>query len=216
MKNMNSTAFGAMLALAATLADARSYGSLLAPRAYQYSRPRDPFDLVSEFFQTPFYSNMNSLFKQQQQQQQQAVVDRMAHFTSPRYAVSETDGVVQLEVELPGVHAKDLSVELEDGHHLRIQGSRRMDGLSSESSFDLSFALADGVDPDQLTVKLSAGILRVQVPKKEKDVKKIEITTDDTENDEMLQIKASQHGGKAAGFDEEVDGITITEDAAEK
>ena len=214
MKNMNSTAFAAMLALAATLADARSYGSLLAPRAYQYSRPRDPFDLVSEFFQTPFYSNMNSLFKQQQQQQ--AVVDRMAHSTSPRYAVSETDGVVQLEVELPGVHAKDLSVELEDGHHLRIQGSRRMDGLSSESSFDLSFALADGVDPDQLTVKLSAGILRVQVPKKEKDVKKIEITTDDTENDEMLQIKASQHGGKAAGFDEEVDGITITEDAAEK
>ena len=208
MKSINSTSFAAMLALAASwseMAEARSYGSLLAPRAYQYNRQRDPFDLVSEFFHTPFY-NVNSLFKQQQ-----AVLDKLTNSASPRYAVLETDGVMQLELELPGVQANDLSVELEDNRHLRIQGSRRS-GLSPESSFDLSFALADDVDSDRLTVKLSAGILRVSVPKKEKTVKKLTIATDDNEGENVLQIKPNQHGAKVADFEEETEEITITED----
>jgi len=206
MKLTNSPATVAILAMAATMmpeaAEARSYGSLLAPRSYQYNRPRDPFDLVGEFFHTPFY-NVNSLLKQQQ-----AATDRLAHSTSPRYAVSEEKGVVQLEVELPGVFAKDLDVELEDDSMLRIKGSRHLNG--SESTFDLSFQLADGVDPDGLTVKLSAGILRVQVPKKEKTVKKLQIVTDEPE-DEILHIKSSKDetGGEK---DDKVDEITITEE----
>jgi len=212
MKAINTTAVAALLALAATLpetTEARSYGSLLAPRSYRYNRPRDPFDLVSEFFQTPFYNNVNSLLKQQQ-----GAVDRLAHSASPRYVVSEEDGVMQLEVELPGVLAKDLDVELEDDRVLRIKGSRKQRGCSAESAFDLSFELADDVDPDRLTVKLSAGILRVQVPKKEKAVKKLEITTDEAE-DEVLQIKTGQEA-HVDGKQEEGDGIVITEDAAEK
>ena len=208
MKSVNSAAFAAMLALASSwseMAEARSYGSLLVPRAYQYNRQRDPFDLVSEFFHTPIY-NMNSLFKQQQD-----VVDRIAHSASPRYAVSETDGVMQLEVELPGVKAEDLSVELEDNRYLRIQGSRRSD-LSPESSFDLSFSLADDVDSDRLTVKLSAGILNVQVPKKEKAVKKLAIATDDTDEGNVLQINPNQQGAKAIDVKNEVEEITITKD----
>ena len=110
---------------------------------------------------------------------------------------------MQLEVELPGVKAEDLSVELEDNRYLRIQGSRRS-GLSPESSFDLSFSLADDVDSDRLTVKLSAGILNVQVPKKEKAVKKLAIATD--------QIEPNQMGTKVADAENEVEEITITKD----
>lgn len=212
MKTVNTTALAALLALAATVpeeTEARSYGSLLAPRSYRYNRPRDPFDLVSEFFHTPFYNNVNSLMKQQQ-----AAVDRLSHSASPRYAVSDEDGVMQLEVELPGVLAKDLDVELEDDRFLRIKGSRKQRDGSAESTFDLSFELAEGVDPDRLTVKLSAGILQVQVPKKEKVVKKLEITTDEAA-DELLQIKTGQEA-HTEGSQEKVEGIVITEDAAEE
>ena len=216
MKTYNSTVLATMLALAASMpekTEARSYGSLLAPpRAYQYSRPRDPFDLVSQFFQTPFY-NLNSMMKQQH-----AAADRLAHSTSPRYAVSEEDGVVQLEVEVPGVHANDIDVELEDNSVLRIKGSRKHSaGSSTESSFDLSFQLAEGVDPDRLTVKLSNGILSVQVPKKEKTVKKLPvIATDDDAAEELLKINSVQDSSGPEGQQEEVvDGITISEEAAE-
>ena len=205
----NASVLAALLALAASApeaTEARSYGSLLAPRAYQYSRSRDPFDLVSEFFHTPFY-NLNSMMKQQQ-----LAADRLARSTSPRYAVSEENGVVQLEVELPGVHAGDLDVELEDNNVIHIRGSRKQGAGSVDSSFDLSFQLADGVHSERLTANLSAGILRVSVPRKEKVVKKLTVTTDEAE-EELLQIKAAQDGGVEGNQKEEVvDGITISEE----
>ena len=167
-------------------AAARSYGSILAPRFYQYSRPSDPFDLVSEIFRAPIY--FNSLMKQQQEEATRIVR------STPRYAVSEENGIVQLEMEVPGVLAKDLQVELTDNKLLRIKGTRKYkvgsDGPIEESEFDLSFQLADGVDSDQMTVALSTGILRVQVPKKEKITKRIAIHTD--VEDEVLEVKAIQ------------------------
>lgn len=198
----------ALLALFFSSTEARSCGSLLSPRSYQYSRNRDSFDVVSEMLRVPVY--FNSLMKQQQEQS--ALLAR----STPRYVVSEDNSSVQLEVEVPGVSAKDLEVELEDDNILRIKGNRKHKvavGSFTEAEFDLSFQLNDGVEPSQMKVSLSAGILRVQVPKKIKVTKRLDIATD--VEDEQLKVKAIQtsaDGRDAAQTGiEEVDGITIIE-----
>lgn len=195
----------ALLALFSSVAEAGNHGGLLTPRSYHYSRPRDPFDLVSEIFRAPIY--FNSLMKQQQEEAHRRVR------STPRYAVSEENNVIQLEIEVPGISAKDIVVELEDDKLLRIKGTRKYKVGESveESEFDVSFQLSDGVNPDKLTVKLSAGILRVQVPKQEKITKKILIATD--AEDDILEVKAVQSGSVEEPVQtlEGADGITIIE-----
>lgn len=213
---------GAILALLAAISssgtkvEARSYGSILAPRRYQYNRSPDSFGLMSEIFSMPVY--MNSLMRQHQK-----AVERLTQSSAPRYSVAEDaeTGVVELMMELPGVTAQDLKVEvLEDGKTLRIAGSRKYvrHGSMYESDFDQSFDMQN-VDPERLKVSLSAGILRVQAPKKEKTVKRIPISVDD---DDLLEIHPSklvqEENVEEATVEAEaelvgeVDGLTITED----
>ena len=206
----------ASLMATTTTTEARSYGGSgssthrLVPRGYYYNRPatRDPFDMISDIFTMPIY--MNSLLKQQQQQQQQQhnqdVVAHAVHST-PRYTVSEDPhtGVVELEMELPGVKAKDLDIELENGSLLRIKGSRSTK-QSGKSEFDQLFELDKNVDPERIEVSLSDGILSVRAPKREKVVKKIEILVkggDDAKEEEPLSVEATDaDSDKVLGDDE--------------
>jgi HSP20 family molecular chaperone IbpA len=191
-----------LLAMGSTFVDARGYGSLLAPRNYHYNRLNNPFDLVSEFFSTPFYSNSLML-------QQAAAESRLAR-SAPRYWIAEENGVIELSMEVPGVLAKDLEVELEGDELIRIKGTRkRSTGGSVESfDFDQSFRLAEDIDVEQLTVNLSAGILRIRVPKKEKTVKKLPVVSD--VNDEVVEVKPISDINENH---ETIDGLDITEDA---
>jgi HSP20 family molecular chaperone IbpA len=210
--NNNIVALATLLTLANTMpeADARSYGTLVAPRSYMYNRPRDPFDLVSDFFRAPLFAN--SLMKQQQEVQQQ-----LAHASSPRYAVYENNelGTVELEMEVPGVDAKDIEVDLEDNGVLHIKGTRKRS--LHESAFDMSFQLADGVDATKMEVTLKAGILRVQVPKKVKSVKRIEVSVREEDDDKILAVKSVTEGENSSSDNSEtaevldVDGISITD-----
>lgn len=194
----------ALVALLAALSslptsEARStYGTLLTPHrrdpssrrsrrhALDLMIPRDPFDLVSDVFSMPFYSDMNRLLHQHD-----AAVSRLMQTpASPRYAVTQDleTGLVELSMELPGVTSKDVSVELENNKMLHISGSRvyKSQGSLVQSDFHQSFQLDDNVDADQLKVTLSAGILKVTVPKMEKTVKKLEIVSgDETEEIEV-------------------------------
>jgi len=199
----NSLHFALAVLLAAlsslSPSEARStYRTLLAPHRHDRSSrrsrrhaldliiPRDPFDLVSDVFSVPFYSDMNRLL-----QQQDAAMSRLMQTpASPRYSVTQDleTGLVELSMELPGVTSKDLSVELENNKMLHIFGSRvyKSQGSLVQSDFHQSFQLDDNVDADQLKVTLSAGILKVTVPKVEKTLKKLEIVSgDETEEIEV-------------------------------
>lgn len=214
-----NTAFLAALATTmAMVSDARTYGSVLAPRGYQFSRrPRDTIDLVSEIFSVPVY--MNSLMKQHE-----AEVSRLAQSNAPRYSVWEDpeSGVVELTMELPGVSAKDINIELENDRLLRISGSRKFKrgGTLFESDFDQTFEMHKDVDPDRLKVTLSDGILTVQAPKKEKIVRQITITTADPEDVNVKKLGPAEEEpipeAKAElvheTVDEDEDEITITEE----
>lgn len=155
-------------------------GSLYQPhrRNYDYHRRYRPnaIDLVSEMFSIPFYTS-NSLFRQQQDQVARLLEQRNS---SPRYSISQSeDGtVVELAMEVPGVPAKDLSVEVENRTVLRIRGSRtiRESGSSfTKTEFDQSFQLDDDIDIENMSVSLSSGILTVIAPRKQQEIRKVQL-----------------------------------------
>lgn len=137
--------------------------------ARRHNHRSSGIDLLSDIFSVPIY--MNTLLRQQEAQ-----LDRMER-SIPRYDISETEaGSYELTLEIPGVEAKDLSIELQGNHQLRVSGTRRYQqhGSTFESTFDQTFTL-ENVNIDELKVTLSAGILRISAPKQEKATRKLSI-----------------------------------------
>lgn len=180
----------------------RSHSALMFPRrAYNYHRRSPHIDLMSDMLSLPVY--FNSLFQQQQEQ-----TLRNAQ-SDPAYHVQELpNGMIELTMDVPGVAAADLSVELiEDGTMLHVSGSRRQH--DSVTEFDKLFRLDKDVDAAKLSVKLSGGVLTVTAPKKEKVVKKLPIVVAD---DDVVEVEAQVISDTEDGEEapEEVDGMTIT------
>lgn len=190
--------------------EARGHGSLLAPRQYQYSRPSSAIDLVSDIFSVPlFQSHVPSQMSNFMRQLDTSGLTSGRN-NSPYYEVyhnPETNSV-ELTMEIPGVAAKDLSVELENQSLLRVKGTRhgRTNGQSYKSEFDQVFKLDNDVDPDQLKVTLSSGVLRVIAPKKINEVKRLSIDVKEVE-ETSLNDDEDPHSDT-----EVVDGIEISTD----
>lgn len=93
----------------------------------------------------------------------------------PRCNVSETDEVIMVEIELPGVRRKDIRVELED-HTLHIAGERRVTITSQGrryhsmeqvyGRFERRLQLPHSVDREAIRARFHTGILTVVLPKK--------------------------------------------------
>ena len=102
--------------------------------------------------------------------------------SSPGYHVNETDGQYQIAVDVPGVRAEDISVNLEhEGRLLHISGGRKItkEDTTTESKFDKRFTLGKNIDVEKMTANLADGVLTLTAPKKaepEKKVLKIHIT----------------------------------------
>lgn len=119
----------------------------------------------------------------------------MAH---PNYELTEGDDHVELAMDLPGVRAEDITVQLEeDGSVLRVRGSRqyRNEEKSIQSNFDRIFTINQlNVDIDQITVTMSDGVLRITAPKlklKAAAVRRIPIVP---LNEETEQSEAQKEG----------------------
>ncbi len=93
----------------------------------------------------------------------------MSH-SSVRYDITDSDEKMELTLDLPGVHAKDISVEiLQGGKSIHISGSRRYkrQGKIITSQFEQTFTIDDAViDVDTIEANLSDGVLIVSARKK--------------------------------------------------
>jgi HSP20 family molecular chaperone IbpA len=180
---------------------------------YDYlRRRRDAIDLASDIFSMPLYTNI--LFRQDQL----ARMDCLA----PRYAIDETeDGMmVELTMQVPGVAAKDMTVEVVDGNVLWVRGSQTIRGngsLMMQSEFDQSFQLDKDIDVENISVTLSSGILRVSAPKKARVTKNIPIEIHEEEEIEREELDLakdetlkSPEGTKEGGVT--VDALTPSRD----
>jgi HSP20 family protein len=102
--------------------------------------------------------------------------------SSPGYEINETDDKYQIAVDVPGVKAGDMSVQLEnDGKVLHISGGRKIvkDNTITETKFEKRFTIGTNVDMQKVTANLADGVLVLSAPKiekKEKPVMNIVIT----------------------------------------
>mmetsp|Transcript_20862 Transcript_20862/g.32107 ORF Transcript_20862/g.32107 Transcript_20862/m.32107 type:complete len:153 (-) Transcript_20862:925-1383(-) len=101
---------------------------------------------------------------------------------SPGYEINQDEKSFQLAVDVPGVKASDMKMDLEhDGRVLHLSGGRKkQEGNNfSETKFDQRFTIGKDVDTNKITANLENGVLVVNIPKKEKEesvVRNIAIT----------------------------------------
>lgn len=104
----------------------------------------------------------------------------------PPVDIQETDKNLLLNFDLPGVKKEDIKIEVDDDV-LTVSGEKKeeeeTDTKSSHrierfyGSFERSFVLPRGVDPDTVKGDYENGVLRLEIPKSqvEKKPKTIEI-----------------------------------------
>jgi HSP20 family protein len=114
--------------------------------------------------------------------------------SSPGYEISYTDGgnMYHISMDLPGVHASDINVNVEqDGNVLLVHGGRNhidvsKDGTAtckSVSRFEKRFTIGNTVDMDCMSANLDHGVLTLSAPVKKEhnhNIRTIAITTKST------------------------------------
>ena len=99
----------------------------------------------------------------------------------PAMDVSETDDMIVIKAELPGLESRDVEVSL-NGDVLTLKGEKREEKEEktksfhrverSYGSFERSVRLPAGVKPDKVDASFKNGVLTVQLPKAEEAKRK--------------------------------------------
>jgi HSP20 family protein len=103
----------------------------------------------------------------------------------PRLDMTETDKVIEVTAELPGLEEKDVEVNIAD-NILMIRGEKKSEKEEKDKnyrfversygSFSRSIELPSGVDAERIQASLAKGVLTVTVPKPaQAAMKKIEV-----------------------------------------
>lgn len=104
---------------------------------------------------------------------------------SPRADISEGEKEFRIAMDMPGVKADNLEIDLEN-HILTVKATRQEtqpEGFETRrkerpmgSSFERSFTLGNVVDGEKIGASLDAGILTITLPKSEQSMpRKIEV-----------------------------------------
>jgi len=99
----------------------------------------------------------------------------------PSVDVIETEDAYEVAADVPGVDPKDIDISLEDGV-LTVKGERKSESKDegedyrrserSYGSFYRRFTLPDTADADNISAKTEYGVLKLNIPKKEKALPK--------------------------------------------
>ena len=111
----------------------------------------------------------------------------LATTTMPSMDISETDKVIEITAELPGLEKKDVELNVTD-NLLTIRGEKKNEREEnnkdyhlverSYGSFSRSVELPSGVKVEDITAEIANGVLKVKVQKPlPKQAKHIEIKT---------------------------------------
>lgn len=119
-----------------------------------------------DFFNDNFFSGFNTVVSKP---------------SAPAVNVVEEDNAFRIEVAAPGLSKKDFSINLEN--EVLTISSEQKDGKEDKnhrymrrefrySSFSRSFQLPESVDVEKIRASHDAGILTIELPKKEEMVQK--------------------------------------------
>jgi len=114
--------------------------------------------------------------------------------SSPWYEITEDDTQFQLAVDVPGIKASDMKIQLEqDVRVLRLMGERKVQegSMKSERSFEKAFILGKRIDTDRITATLSDGVVVITAPKKVVEPKNV-VQIPVTENPPLGPVVAEE------------------------
>ncbi len=106
---------------------------------------------------------------------------------TPRINLSETDNVLQIEAEMPGMEEKDIELAVDEGH-LVMRGEKRRECNENDGGrrriecsygrFERTIPLPDYVKAHEAKAKYRNGVLYVEIPKdpKRSEGKRIPVT----------------------------------------
>lgn len=96
----------------------------------------------------------------------------------PSVNITENENSYSIEASAPGFEKKDFNVQIEDGI-LTISGEHKQEDTTQEKqfvrkefnygSFSRSFNLAELVDEEKIDARYENGILKIELPKNEKN-----------------------------------------------
>lgn len=96
----------------------------------------------------------------------------------PNVDIVENEKNYELYAELPGIKKEDLNIKVEKGH-LILSGEKKASNEQENKNvyysertygkFQRSFRLSDEVKSDDIKAKFSDGVLRIEIPKAEKE-----------------------------------------------
>lgn len=103
----------------------------------------------------------------------------------PTTNIEETPEAFIAEVEIPGMSASDIEIEI-SGNLLTVRGEQKTESKDEQKnyihiersygSFQRSFTIPSNADADAITAKSDKGVLYITIPKKQKDsARKIEV-----------------------------------------
>lgn len=100
----------------------------------------------------------------------------LAELTAPSVDLSETDDALQIRMDVPGVKAEEINIEV-TGNTIRISGEHKEEKEEkgktfhrlerTSGSFSRTLALPAAVKEDQVTAECADGILTIKLPKTE-------------------------------------------------
>jgi HSP20 family protein len=128
-------------------------------------------------------------------------------FLPPADVLVSEDGVT-VYMDVPGLHADNLEIELEQDM-LTVRGERRppwesLDGISARiertfGSFERTLRVTQGLDPEAIEASLDAGVLQLRLPKpQEHQPRKIEIKPGTIEQGDGTSAGAGAGDGDSA------------------
>ena len=100
---------------------------------------------------------------------------------APRFEVSEVDGAIVVDAELPGMDEKDVQVTVQDniltikGEKKREQETKKKNCYIAErsyGSFQRSLQLGSNVDESKISAAFKKGVLTVKIPMTEPEKSK--------------------------------------------
>jgi HSP20 family protein len=104
-----------------------------------------------------------------------ATTERTGYQWRPSVDVFEDEAGVHLNVDVPGVKAEDLKIEVEK-NVLTVRGERKLEHEDKKEgyhrveryfgTFSRSFALGDEVSSEDVDAKYENGVLRINLPKR--------------------------------------------------
>ncbi len=130
-----------------------------------------------DFFHGSFFpQRWNNFFPRRWNDHSQRSCDYS--YNTKAYEIREKDDEYQIDLDIPGVSKDDLKIEVKEKQlHIHTDYVEEAEKEQERRTYDFSFSIPENVVEENIHIELKQGVLRIGLPKREKEKpKQLEIT----------------------------------------